>query len=154
LVPRRRVRSAGMAVPVPSYAGAGEIMFNIGVDIELVERFSDLPDQNYRGLFTSKEREYCLAVENPATRLAGTWCAKEAVVKALWPWVRLDPRRVAVSRDPDGQPVVDILEWDAHAGDLAIRVSISHCPLVSIASAIAWGPPPGSIGVRPEELDG
>ena len=116
--------------------------FNIGIDVEEVARFASLPDDTtMRGMFTPEELEYCAGFFDAPARYAGTWCAKEAAIKALWPWARLDPRRVAVTRTEDGRPLVLISGWDQAEEQVSIRVSISHSTSVASACAIAWGPP-------------
>lgn len=117
--------------------------FNVGIDIEEVERFASVRDDaTKRALFTSEEAEYCSAFSDAAARYAGTWCAKEAAVKALWPWVRLDPRRVMVSRAGDGRPMLLISGSREIADRVAIRVSISHSGPVAVACVVAWAPRP------------
>src|SRR6478609_4888227 len=115
------------------------IEFNVGVDVEDIARF-ERDDVRLDALFTADELAEAATV-NQATRLTGTWCAKEATVKALWPWVRLDPRRVAVSRDGEGRPRVTVSGWDQDAAGVGTRVSISHTSTVATAVVLAWGPP-------------
>ena len=59
----------------------------VGVDIEEVSRFYNLPfkdNQNfYKKIFTEKEIKYCLAKGSPPACFAVRFSAKEAVVKAL-----------------------------------------------------------------------
>ena len=52
----------------------------MGVDIEATERWR-APDLR---LFTDDELTSCSGRANPAEAFAGTWCAKEAVVKAVY----------------------------------------------------------------------
>src|SRR6478735_6402675 len=118
------------------------IEFNVGVDVEDIARF-ERDDVRLDALFTADELAEAATV-NQATRLTGTWCAKEATVKALWPWVRLDPRRVTVSRDADGRPHVAVTGWELAGVGLQLRVSISHTSNVATAVVVAWRPPPSS----------
>lgn len=115
--------------------------FNVGIDVEEVARFASLPDDaTMRGMFTPEELEYCAGFFDAPARYAGTWCAKEAAIKALWPWARLDPRRIAVTRADDGRPLLLISGWNQAEEQVSIRVSISHSTSVASACAIAWGP--------------
>jgi phosphopantetheine--protein transferase-like protein len=122
---------------------------NIGMDVEVVDRFASAGDAALRALFTAEERVYCSGFSDSAARYAGTWCAKEATVKALWPWKRLEPRRIEVSRSEDGRPVVGVSGWNPAEHGVALRVSISHCKTVATGSVIAWGPPPRSLEREP-----
>jgi phosphopantetheine--protein transferase-like protein len=122
-------------------AGPVTTEFNVGIDVEEIERFAFGPeDVGMRGLFTPEEREYCAGFVDAPARYAGTWCAKEAAIKALWPWARLDTRRVAVARANDGRPHLLISGLDDAAERVSIRVSISHTSSVASACVIAWGP--------------
>ena len=123
------------------------VEFNVGIDMESHERFEHLGESRgatLRYVFDSPEIDYCERFENAAERFAGTWCAKEAVVKAAWPWVHLEPRRVTIGHSEDGAPHASIVEWDADAVGLTIRVSVSHTDGQAIAAAIVWGPTGGA----------
>ncbi|HKG55915.1 MAG TPA: 4'-phosphopantetheinyl transferase superfamily protein [Candidatus Limnocylindrales bacterium] len=123
--------------------GGGGVAFSVGVDVEDVARFSGAAtNPRLRGLFAAGEAAHCEAFADADARFAGTWCAKEAAIKALWPWVHLDPRRVTVAHAPDGRPEISIEGWRLEDADVEIRVSVSHTPSVATASAIAWGPRP------------
>lgn len=103
----------------------------LGVDVVEIERFRALLERSPRfaeRFFTDEERAHC-AGSTP--RLAGTFAAKEAVMKAtgLTPapaWAR----RIAVRRDADGRPA-------ARVGDRTVAVSISHDGPVAVAVALA-----------------
>lgn len=129
---------------------------NVGVDVESVERFESAADDlALYALFTDEERAYCSGFEDAAERYAGTWCAKEAAVKALWPWERLEPRRIHVRRSVDGRPAVVVSGWDPEQRGVALRVSISHCKSVAFASVIAWGPSsPSAEKIDPDQPGG
>jgi holo-[acyl-carrier protein] synthase len=136
-------KDAGSGVACSSYLAASSVEFNVGLDVEDVERFASIShDPDMTGLFTPGEHEHCAMSLDPAGRYAGTWCAKEAAIKALWPWVKLDPRRVEVVRADDGRPGVIVSGWDAAASKVTVRVSISHGRSFASACAVAWGPPP------------
>ena len=129
---------AGLPSTVPAWAHV-----SVGTDLEDVARFTDgAPGTGGAdALFTDEERAHAAAGSGAAS-LTGSWCAKEAAVKALWPWIRLDPRRVHVSRTDDGRPVVAVTgNVDLLAG-VQVQVSIAHTSSVASAVAVAWGPPP------------
>ena len=118
--------------------------YNIGIDIEDIGRFASVAeDPALRSLFSLEEFEHCSRFADSAAHFAGTWCAKEAAVKALWPWVRLEPRLVTVHRTTDGRPSLRIASIDEQTTGTATRVSISQTSTIACASVIAWGPPGG-----------
>ncbi|MEA2538578.1 MAG: 4-phosphopantetheinyl transferase superfamily [Chloroflexota bacterium] len=114
--------------------------YNVGIDIERAGRFESVADDdNLRALFTDEERRYCAGAGDAAASYAGTWCAKEAIVKALAPWVVLDPRRVTVERTgTDAQ--VAVSGWSAAASGVTVRVAISDRRPLATAFAFASGP--------------
>lgn len=101
----------------------------VGVDVEPVERFAQ-PDAR---LFHEAELAYCQAQADPARARAGTWCAKEAAVKALAGWHPVGLREVAVSRDAAGAPSVTVLA----PGAPTVQVSITYAAGFATAVAIA-----------------
>ncbi len=119
------------------------IDFNVGIDIESVSRFG--PDANEAAvlrLFATEEVAQCSGLKDGPSRLAGIWCAKEATVKALSPWVRLDPRRVRVFGAADRRPQVVVNDWspqEHHVGDPSEhRDRWRHCGRLG-----------GSLGTKP-----
>lgn len=116
----------------------GEPELTSGVDIEAVARFAEMDGGSLRRLFHDAERDYARASGDTAACYAGTWCAKEAVVKALWRTIHLDPRRVLITRDAEGCPLATISDWDAEAHGVRVTVSIAHSGGMAIASAVAW----------------
>ena len=118
----------------------------IGIDVVDVARLASaldrMPSLEAR-LFTEAERRYCNDKTDPATRLAGTLAAKEAVIKAL----RLGPlnawaRRIEITRGPGGEPHARV-----EGRSDRLPVSISHDGGVAVACALAI---PGLDGVPPE----
>lgn len=104
---------------------------SLGIDVVEVERFRAVLERNPRfaeRFFTDEERAHCAG--SPA-RLAGTFAAKEAVMKAagLTPapaWAR----RIQVARDDEGRP-------SARVGARSVAISISHDGPVAVAVALA-----------------
>ena len=109
----------------------------MGVDVERVDRFRQPPP----GLFTEAEVTYCTAQGNPAEAFAGTWCAKEAAVKALSDHVFLLPRDIEVTRSPAGAPsaAVRTSARAAEAGGVLpqLHISITHAGGLAVAVAAA-----------------
>jgi holo-[acyl-carrier protein] synthase len=62
-------------------------IFNIGIDIEEVERFSNMPYEQkksfYEKIFSCDEIKYCLSKADPYPHFTVRFCAKEATIKAL-----------------------------------------------------------------------
>lgn len=106
---------------------------SIGVDVVDVERFRTLvrrtPGLEGR-FFTSSERHYCRNQADPPVRFAGTFAAKEAVMKVL----NLTPapawaRRIEILRASDGSPV-------ARVDGRRVVVSVSHDGGIAVAAAM------------------
>jgi phosphopantetheine--protein transferase-like protein len=116
--------------------------FEVGIDAESTARFeSGLDDVARSALFARAEHEYCASFPDAARRFAGTWCAKEAAVKALSRWVRLDPRRVVVTWANDGRPSIGVSGWDADEAGVSTSVCVSSYGPLAVAWVVAWGPP-------------
>lgn len=118
----------------------GSNAYSVGIDIERAGRFESVADdQNFGALFTAEERRYCSSSGDAAASYAGTWCAKEAIVKALAPWVVLDPRRVTVARSADDTQVM-VSGWSGMPSGVTVRVTISDRRPLATAFAVASGP--------------
>jgi len=110
-----------------------------GVDVEEVSRFRSPT----RGLFTDAEVAYCTAQADAAEAFAGTWCAKEAVVKALSAVVAVLPRDIEVTRDSSGAPHARVRTASRASGQdplPQLHVSITHAGGVAVAVAAATLP--------------
>lgn len=103
-------------------------MISVGNDIEEVSRFKHLLEikpQLLQKIFSQYEWEYSLS-KNQAQTLAGIWCAKEAVVKALFRYEIIDVRDVEIQHHKSGAPYVfDIQQFEMFA-DFEFSISISH----------------------------
>lgn len=93
----------------------------VGIDIESVARFADV--QRY--WFTPGEIEHCAG--RPES-LAGVWCVKEAVVKAMSKWRQMHVGDVEVRYLGD-RPTVTLDGFE-------VDVSISHTSEYATAVAI------------------
>lgn len=102
----------------------------IGTDIEEVKRFKAASAQFLRRVFTAHERAYCDTKAEPWIHYAGTFCAKEAVVKAFAGKVSL--LEVEIRRKKSGQPVAFV------KGRLrpTLHLSISHTFVYAVAFAV------------------
>ena len=112
-----------------------------GIDMESVDRFasdiSEFTSGVSSSLFSESEHAYCLGVAEPAVAYAAIWCLKEATLKALWQWIRLDPRRVGIHRRDgaelgvlvDGQPLAVF--------DLEADVSVTESGGLVVAAVLA-----------------
>ena len=116
--------------------------FDVGIDAESTARFARLNDVARKALFAQEEHDYCSSFSDAPRRFAGTWCAKEAAVKALWRWIRLDPRRVVVMWSGDGRPSIRISGWDADEAGVSTSVGVSSDGSITVAWVLASGPPP------------
>jgi holo-[acyl-carrier protein] synthase len=103
-------------------------MISVGNDIEEVARFKHLLENKPKLLlkiFTAYEWEYA-SFKNQAQTLAGIWCAKEAVVKALSSYSSLDIRNVEIKHHQNGAPYVSNIQHFSSYKSFEISVSISH----------------------------
>ena len=107
---------------------------NCGVDIAKINRFEN-PAQNdkfFEKYFTDSEKEYVLKKLNKAETLAGLFCAKEAVLKALGLGVGsgINLKEVAILHSDLGMPYVDvnakIFYYLQQKNCSEISLSISH----------------------------
>ena len=110
----------------------------LGVDLVDVARFRVLLERAPRfadRFFTEEELRHCGAAPDQTLSLAGTFAAKEAVMKAL----RLTPapawsRRIEIVRRDDGAP-------HALVGGREVTLSLSHDGgfVVAVAASIGGG---------------
>lgn len=106
----------------------------LGIDVVDLARFSSTleraPELATR-FFTAAERAYCEASANYNLHLAGTFAAKEAVMKALGlvPAVAM-ASRIEITRTVSGRPIASV-----HGRE--VNISISHDGPVVVAVAFA-----------------
>ena len=98
----------------------------IGIDILEVKRVEKLREneENAKKLFFSEELVYAFSNHSPAMHLAGCFCAKESVVKALGGGFI---REVKVLHNENGKPYVELYgkTKELLAGK-KVEISISH----------------------------
>lgn len=107
--------------------------FNIGVDIEQVSRFKKKDERLIKKMFSKKElrnmRNY------NSQRFSGMFSAKEAVIKACNPILKLRLQDIEIMHRRDGSPYALIKKsYTTKIKDL--KISISHTNEFAVAVAI------------------
>lgn len=132
------------ATGVERVAAAGNVVA-LGLDVVDVDRIREalartptLVDRVY----TPDEIAYCREARDPSERFAVRWAAKEAVVKTLGGGVPgIDLRGIAVRREPNGAPTIELTdraaELAAERGYRSWLVSLSHTSTVAQAVVAA-----------------
>ncbi len=108
----------------------------IGCDIEKTDRFIDKSKVFLDKIYTPQEQTYCLSKPNPHLHFAGRYCAKEAVVKALYSAdiTGVHYKDIEVFHNDKGVPQIRF-----HSNlpqNVACKVSISHSPDHAMAFAV------------------
>jgi len=105
------------------------------VEIERIARVCARQPRFIERILTPAERAYCHSRRaNPAQHIAGRWCAKEAIAKAVGRPLRW--QEVEILPDANGKPVVHLHGASAQAvGEGQLLVSITHTR--ALAQAIA-----------------
>lgn len=115
----------------------------LGTDIIEIERIAEAAQKAsfLKGVFTENERAYYAAHGSRAETLAGLFCAKEAVAKALGCGFRgFRPSDIEIGHDETGAPHVTLLGAAKEKfPDKELCVSISHCKTYATAAAIVVG---------------
>lgn len=114
---------------------------NVGIDCEDIKRWRDmLPklEAGYqRKLFTEDEHSYCSSFKDPAPHYAVRWCAKEALLKALSPFCKLDLREIEVANDLEGRPFFILNSPEILVlNNLTILLSMAHSGETAMAAVI------------------
>jgi holo-[acyl-carrier protein] synthase len=131
-------------VPEERAAPAPAAQFGVGIDLLEIERLERALERRPRlaeRLFTDAERAYAAGRSRPAQHLAGRFCAKESVAKALglaaWSFSEVEVL------DTGGPPEVRLhgsVAERAQALGVSVRVSITHTRRDAAAIAIAAAP--------------
>jgi holo-[acyl-carrier protein] synthase len=115
----------------------------VGVDLEEVTKFEKALKGNRRFFaraFSKREIAYSGSKAGPARHFAGTFAAKESVVKAVGQLVG-GPTKISdfeIVRSKSGVPSVKWLgPVNAGPKELQVRVSISHTTHYAVAVALA-----------------
>ncbi len=114
---------------------------SLGVDIEVIERFSEMIKRFRRGtltrIYTENELAYCFAKKNPAPSLAARFAFKEAAFKALSPLgLKIFQRQVEIKNSPSGAPMAHFVSEELNSKFL-LKVSLSHSRTDAIAIVLA-----------------
>jgi holo-[acyl-carrier protein] synthase len=117
-------------------------MIDIGVDIAEVNRFDrlsqDVPKMSK--IFTLNEIKYFEKFAEKSTHIAGAFCAKEAVVKALKLGFgdKLSPKDVEILHEDSGAPFVSTNneKLQKQLSGRTLKISISHSKTQAIAVCI------------------
>ncbi len=114
----------------------------IGIDMEEIDRFSTTADDRTQDLvtriFTPEEHAYARRCHNGAIGYAQAWCVKEAAVKALWPWMHLDPRRISVVWPEQGAPTISVDGTPLTAHGLTSRTTSSASTKTAVAVVVVF----------------
>ena len=107
----------------------------VAIDVVHVERIRRIIARYPRAthaFFTDGERSYCNGRADPALHFAGTFAAKEAVVKALrLSSINAWARRIEIVRETNGNPVAFV-----EPARREVQISISHDAGVAVAVAV------------------
>ncbi len=105
----------------------------IGVDIEEVGRFKDLPfleNKDFYGkVFVAREIDYCLKQTNPYPHFTARFCAKEAAIKACSGRIT-NPLDIEITKRGDKPAIKSRLIKGK------IHLSISHTEKYAVAMVI------------------
>lgn len=111
----------------------------IGIDVIEIERFEEFIKNSklQQKVFTSLEIEYFSKFKDPKQRMAGFFCAKEAVLKALDCPKGATVKDIEVNHYASGKPYVKLYNFALaefeKTGHKTLEVSISHSNTVATA---------------------
>lgn len=113
-------------------------MFEIGVDIENVERFTDKTlekdEQFLKAIFTEAELQYCFSNGKTAQHLCGKFCAKEAFIKAISSSnLNFKLNEIEILNEINGKPYFNL---SSKYHNIDCKLSISHTSKNAIAYVI------------------
>ncbi len=121
------------------------MIIGVGTDIVEIDRIAKAMDRQERfltKLFTENEISYFESRGLRPETVAGNFCAKEAVVKAMGTGLRgFNWTDIEVLRDDLGKPVLHLYQGAKAKTDQigidTIHISISHCKTYATATAVA-----------------
>lgn len=115
----------------------------IGTDILEIARMRSSIERHglhfLNRLFSQKEQDYCYRYQDPAPHFAGRFAAKEAVAKAFGTGfgAQLAWHDIEIINDQLGKPIVILSELIQKKYNIPkIHISISHCTMYAMATAI------------------
>lgn len=99
-----------------------------GIDITLINRFSNINESFLRKTFTDNEINYINKTSNNAQTIAGLYSAKEAFLKAIKKGINnYHLKDIEINHEEDGSPFIKL--YGTLQNDISysqIDVSISH----------------------------
>ncbi len=112
---------------------------NIGIDIVDIKRFENYSQEKLIKIFTPKELDYCNSFCDKQIHLAGMFCAKEALVKALKTGFRkINPNQIEILHDENGAPFYNIENLNGALNNKKIDLSISHTKQIATAICLIY----------------
>ena len=111
----------------------------VGIDMEEIRRFKKLwlhKKHLLHWFYLPAELKKIEEAAKPPEKMAGIWCAKEAVIKAFGPVVPLTNLDIDLSFGQNAFPEARVLHPDVEKLDLSLSVSISHTRNHAIANAL------------------
>ena len=122
-------------------------VIGLGTDILEISRFKEALERHGKKfldkLFSPREQEYCQRYQDPTSRLAVRFAAKEAVVKALGRGFgeHLTFLDIEIINEPSGKPTVELSPaTSSHFGHPQFHLSLSHSRDYATATVIAFSP--------------
>ncbi len=117
---------------------------DVGIDVLEIERIKKIADDDIKlgTLFTKKEIMYFKKFDSYYDHVAGFFCAKEAIAKALRCGFNeiLTPLSIEITHGENKDPIVNFLgkakEYVNAFGYKEIKISISHSKTVATAICI------------------
>lgn len=123
--------------------GRNAVIVGTGIDIIEVERIKNACGKTrfLERVFTEREREYFKSRRNNLYTIAGSFAAKEAVMKAMGTGLGgVGWKDIEVLHGTDGRPYVQLHGRAAHRlsslGGKRIWISISHIKELAVAQAV------------------
>jgi phosphopantetheine--protein transferase-like protein len=114
----------------------------IGIDMLEIDRIKTVANEAFlTKVFSASERQYIAGKNNAAETIAGLFCAKEAVLKALGSGIGdgCGFSQIEISHTASGQPAVTLRGKAAEVLTTmgsSIFVSISHNKTTAVAVAV------------------
>lgn len=113
----------------------------IGIDIELNERFENISNHFKERVFTTNEINKAKKSHSSSQTFCSLWCAKEAVIKAFSN-KNIELKNIEINNDLNGNPFVvinDTIKSELNKINLKqIKISISHTKTYSTAVCLIY----------------
>ncbi len=107
------------------------------IEVERVRKAIESTEGFLNKIFTEDEVAYFKNKKMNYETIAGNFCTKEAVVKALGTgFINIDPIDIEILRNQNGKPIVKFLKNGYN--NIKVNVSISHIKEYATAVALAY----------------